>query len=92
MGFLVVQGPDIEDEYHDPPRGTLAERAAAFLSALHGECYGDGEALEQDLAWLEAQAVQDKTVAVAVGNERAFSFYARFGFYPRLVVLKQVRT
>jgi predicted kinase len=43
------------------PAGTMAERAAAFLSAVHGECYGDVEALEQDLAWLEAQGFLSAT-------------------------------
>ena len=36
------------------PSGDLAERAAAFLLRLHGECYGDAEAIRADLAWLEA--------------------------------------
>ena len=36
------------------PEGDLADRAAAFLRRLHGECYGDGAAIRSDLAWLEA--------------------------------------
>jgi predicted kinase len=36
------------------PSGDLAERAAAFLGRLHGECYGDVGAIRTDLAWLEA--------------------------------------
>jgi len=36
------------------PSGDLAERAAAFLGRLHGECFGDAEAIRGDLAWLEA--------------------------------------
>jgi hypothetical protein len=31
--------------------GDLAERAAAFLGRLHGECFGDGGAIRGDLAW-----------------------------------------
>ncbi|MCX5956700.1 MAG: ATP-binding protein [Cyanobacteria bacterium] len=37
------------------PSGELAERAAALLRKLHGECYGDADAVRRDLAWLEAQ-------------------------------------
>ena len=37
------------------PQGTMAERAAGLLSALRGRCYGDVEALERDLCWLEQQ-------------------------------------
>jgi len=37
-----------------PPQGDLAERAAALLRRLHGECYGDQAAIRRDLTWLEA--------------------------------------
>ncbi len=36
------------------PSGDLAERAAAFLVRLHGECYGAAGAIRGDLNWLEA--------------------------------------
>jgi predicted kinase len=36
------------------PSGDLAERAAAFLARLHGECFGDALAIRADLSWLEA--------------------------------------
>ena len=36
------------------PQGDLADRAAAFLASLHGECYGDAIAIRDDIAWLEA--------------------------------------
>lgn len=47
------------------------------------------ELMRQGLAWLDSQGAHTKLIAVAVGNERAYSFYARFGFFPRLVMLKQ---
>ncbi|MCP9883625.1 AAA family ATPase [Synechococcus sp. ATX 2A4] len=37
------------------PNGDLAARAAAYLTALHGNCYGDAAAIMADLAWLEQQ-------------------------------------
>jgi len=36
------------------PEGDLADRAAAFLGRLHGECFADADAIREDLAWLEA--------------------------------------
>jgi predicted kinase len=36
------------------PEGDLADRAAAFLGRLHGECFADTGAIRADLAWLEA--------------------------------------
>ena len=35
-----------------PPSGDLAQRAAALLQRLHGECYADVAAIRNDLAWL----------------------------------------
>ena len=49
-----------------------------------------GEALMQHaLHWLNDQGVTSKVIDVAVGNERVFKFYARFGFFPRVTKLKQ---
>ncbi len=36
------------------PEGDLADQAAAYLRRLHGECYGDANAIRADLTWLEA--------------------------------------
>ncbi|MFM2079758.1 MAG: hypothetical protein RLZZ124_44 [Cyanobacteriota bacterium] len=36
------------------PEGDLADRAAACLRRLHGECYGDAAAIRADLIWLQA--------------------------------------
>ena len=43
------------------------------------------------LEWLEHQGVARKFLVVACGNERVFSFYERFGFYPKTVKLDQIR-
>ena len=37
------------------PEGELADRAAAFLRRLHGDCYGDAAAIRADLVWLQEQ-------------------------------------
>lgn len=41
------------------------------------------------LDWLNDKGVTTKVIDVAVGNERAYRFYARYGFYPRVTTLKQ---
>ncbi len=49
---------------------------------------GVGSALmDQALAWLSAAGCREISVGVAVGNEEAFGFYRRFGFYPRMTIL-----
>jgi ribosomal protein S18 acetylase RimI-like enzyme len=52
---------------------------------------GIGDALMQHtLVWMDEHGVPMKRVVVAVGNEQAFGFYARYGFQPRHIVLQQV--
>ena len=52
---------------------------------------GVGDTLMQHaLDWLDGQGVTLKVIDVAVGNERAYQFYARFGFYPRVTTLRQI--
>jgi len=46
--------------------------------------------MQHALDWMDNHNVPMKRVVVAVGNEEAFGFYARYGFRPRRVVLQQV--
>jgi predicted kinase len=46
------------------PSGGIAQRAAALLGRLHGACYGDAEAVSQDLAWLDGQGFTGRWLAV----------------------------
>ena len=45
--------------------------------------------MRRALNWLEASEVHRKLINVAVGNERTYEFYERFGFFPQVVTLKQ---
>lgn len=47
--------------------------------------------LSNAIAWMDEMGAHTKTVSVAVGNEKAFSFYERFGFYPRKTLLEQIK-
>ena len=57
-------------------------------AAFRGQGIAD-KLMRRGLAWLDEQGVHTKLVAVAAGNEPVYTFYERFGFYPRLVMLKQ---
>lgn len=46
--------------------------------------------LRTALDWMDTQSVEDKVISVAFGNDSALDFYRRYGFLPRLVVLKQI--
>ncbi len=54
--------------------------------------FGVGDALvKRALAWMDKKGAVAKIVEVGFGNEQAFGFYSRYGFYPRKTVLKQVK-
>lgn len=48
------------------------------------------ELMRRPLAWLDGHGVTSKVVSVAYGNDEVLMFYARFGFFPRAIVLRQV--
>lgn len=56
--------------------------------AYRGAKIGD-QLMKEALNWLDEQGVKHKKVLVAYGNESAFNFYNRFGFYPRFVTFEQ---
>ena len=54
--------------------------------------FGIGEELMQKgLQWMDEMGAVKKVVNVAAGNEQAFGFYKKYGFYPRKTTLEQVR-
>lgn len=55
---------------------------------FRGQAIGD-RLMRRALGWLDACGVHTKVIDVVVGNERAYAFYERFGFYPRVVTMKQ---
>lgn len=45
--------------------------------------------MRRALEWMDSRAVRSKAISVAEGNERVFTFYKRYGFYPRVSTLMQ---
>lgn len=45
--------------------------------------------MQKALAWMEKEQVKSKIVGVVYGNESAFPFYARYGFFPSATILRQ---
>jgi len=51
---------------------------------------GIGETLiQRALNWMDEQGTYSNVIVAAVGNEEVLGFYARFGFLPRQILLKQ---
>ena len=74
---------------------TTPEKTGEIKSIFVSETFrgmGIGDALMQKaLIWLEQNGAIERIVEVAAGNERAWGFYARYGFLPRKTMLKQVK-
>ena len=44
--------------------------------------------MQRAMKWMDKMDVEKRIIGVAVGNERAYGFYERFGFYPRVIILQ----
>lgn len=44
--------------------------------------------IEASLNWINENNVKSISIAVSVGNEEVFGFYAKYGFKPRLTILQ----
>ena len=99
---VAAAGPLIIDLAFDPGSGRYVGYCASSISpdqegeiesVYVEEAYrsqGIGTALmKRALAWLDANGTARIRVSVADGNEAAFPFYQKFGFYPRMTVLEQ---
>lgn len=45
--------------------------------------------MEKTLDWLHHNNAKPIIIGVASGNENAFGFYSKFGFYPKVTILEQ---
>ena len=46
--------------------------------------------MNRALEWLDRNGARTKSVLVVAGNEEAWTFYARFGFHPRVTKLVRI--
>lgn len=71
--------------------GKVGEIQSLYVDATYRNI-GIGTALMNNaLKWMDGKAVSEKMVEVSVGNETVWAFYGRFGFKPRLTLLKQIK-
>lgn len=59
------------------------------LEKYRGRGFGD-KLIKRSLEWMDEKGVKKKTVRVSAGNQEAVSFYERYGFRPRSLMLEQV--
>jgi diamine N-acetyltransferase len=68
----------------------VGEVEALFvLDRYQGNKLG-GQLFQNALAWMEKEGSTEQRLVVAVGNEKVFDFYARYGFFPGYSTLFRV--
>jgi ribosomal protein S18 acetylase RimI-like enzyme len=68
---------------------SVGEVDSIFVATAHRGRGIGGRLLERALDWLAAAGARSIKIQVAAGNEEAFAFYRRYGFYPRYTMLKR---
>lgn len=69
--------------------GKIGEIESIYiLNDYRGMGIGD-RLMKNALDWMDEMGAIKRVVTVATGNEQAFGFYEKFGFYPRRTVLEQ---
>ncbi len=67
----------------------VGEIESIFIEAQYRRAGIGAIFMKRALVWMDAHAVSRRVIAVAVGNEEVFGFYAKFDFYPRVSILMQ---
>lgn len=57
----------------------------------HKNGIGD-ELMIRTLVWMNKKKVKTKTLIVGVGNEEVLTFYSRYGFCPKHIIVEQIKT
>ncbi|MBI4267264.1 MAG: GNAT family N-acetyltransferase, partial [Chloroflexi bacterium] len=70
------------------PNGKGCLESIFVESDYRGNDIGD-TLMAKAIEWMNSKKVQTITLDVGVGNEEVLSFYSRYGFYPRTIVLQQ---
>ncbi|MHB8165015.1 MAG: GNAT family N-acetyltransferase [Methanoregula sp.] len=47
--------------------------------------------ISRAIAWMDYKDVKRKRVSIGDGNEETWQFYRKFGLYPRMTILEQIR-
>ncbi|MDC7241807.1 MAG: GNAT family N-acetyltransferase [Spirochaetales bacterium] len=70
--------------------GKAGEIESLFIEEeLRGRGHGE-ELVNLALTWLNKAGCEKIEISVAGGHESVFGFYKKFGFHPRMTVLRQV--
>lgn len=89
MAIVPVTGSGIGYCISSLSTDKAGEIESLFVDDAHRSAGIGTELVTRALAWLDSRGAEKKRVSVAAGNEAAWEFYRKFGFYPRMTVLEQ---
>jgi diamine N-acetyltransferase len=67
------------------------EVESIYIEKAYRKCGIGDHLMKNALKWMDDRGVLRKIIGVAVGNEEAFGFYEKYGFFPRVTVLRQIQ-
>ena len=67
----------------------LGEIESLYVEDEYRGCNIGDYFMKKSLQWMENYEVKEKRIGVAGGNEDVFSFYKKYGFYPKTTILAQ---
>ncbi|MGB9936468.1 MAG: GNAT family N-acetyltransferase [Methanobacterium sp.] len=67
----------------------IGEIDSIFLEEEYRSSGIGNKLMTRALNWINEKGVKGKKIVVAVGNEELFSFYQKFDFLPRHIILEQ---
>lgn len=69
----------------------VGEIESIFIHSSYRKLGIGNQLMQKSLDWIEKNHPKKVIVTVSVGNEEAFSFYQRFGLYPRVTQLEMIK-
>lgn len=66
-----------------------AELESIFIEKDYRKLGIGGHFMKIAVNWMDKHGAIEKNIVVAGGNEEAFGFYEKYGFYPRAHILRQ---
>ncbi|WP_414470136.1 GNAT family N-acetyltransferase [Methanobacterium sp. ACI-7] len=67
----------------------VGEVDSIFLEEEYRSSGIGNQLMTRALKWMDEKSVKSKKIVVSVGNEELFSFYQKFDFLPRHIILEQ---
>lgn len=68
----------------------IGEIDSLYISKKYRKYRLGDKLMKRSLSWLDNNKVITKTIVVAEGNEEVLSFYKKYGFYKKRIVLEQL--